>query len=206
MRPNFSGVARVMGRMEEIERRVRPERKTPPPEDKDRFVHVLAREETPFGGKTGEKTPLPLPGRVPEKNPSVSVKDGDWRSRIPDLAAKYGIDEKLVRAVIRMESGGKTDALSCKGAMGIMQLMPGTAKMLGVEDPYDPVQNLEGGIKYLSQLSDKYDGDLEKTLAAYNAGPGRVDSYGGIPPFAETQHYVKTILALYRKKSGGDDD
>ena len=204
MRPNLSGVARVMGRMEEIERRVRPVRETPPPEEKDRFVDVLAREEN----SRKEKIPAPLrpslPGLIPEKSPSV--KDGDWRSRISDLSEKYGMDENLVRAVIRMESGGKTDALSSKGAMGIMQLMPGTAKMLGVEDPYDPVQNLEGGIKYLSQMSDKYDGDLEKTLAAYNAGPGRVDSYEGIPPFAETQHYVKTILALYRKKSGGDDD
>ena len=204
MRPNFSGVSRVLGRMEEIERRVRPVRETPPPEGKDRFVDVLAREETPRREKTPEKTLPALPGRIPEKK--SSIQDGDWRSRISDLAEKYGLDENLVRAVIRMESGGKTDALSCKGAMGIMQLMPGTAKMLGVEDPYDPVQNLEGGIKYLSQLSDKYDGDLEKTLAAYNAGPGRVDSYGGIPPFAETQHYVKTILALYRKKSGDDDD
>ncbi len=204
MRPNFSGVSRVMGRMEEIERRIRPVRETPPPENKDRFVDVLAREENPQKEKRIEKPRPALPGRIPEKSPSI--KDGDWRSRITDLSEKYGMDEKLVRAVIRMESGGKTDALSSKGAMGIMQLMPGTAKMLGVEDPYDPVQNLEGGIKYLSQMSDKYDGDLEKTLAAYNAGPGRVDSYGGIPPFAETQHYVKTILALYRKKSGGDDD
>ena len=204
MRPNFSGVARVMGRMEEIERRIRPVRETPPPEDKDRFVDVLAREESPHKEKIIEKPRPSLPGRIPDKSPPI--KDEDWRSRITDLAEKYGMDEKLVRAVIRMESGGKTDALSCKGAMGIMQLMPGTAKMLGVEDPYDPVQNLEGGIKYLSQLSDKYDGDLEKTLAAYNAGPGRVDSYGGIPPFAETQHYVKTILALYKKKTGSDDD
>ncbi|NLB83888.1 MAG: lytic transglycosylase domain-containing protein [Synergistaceae bacterium] len=204
MRPNFSGVARVMGRMEEIERRIRPVQETPPPEDKDRFVDVLAREENSRKDKIIDSPRPSLPGRIPEKNPSV--KDGDWRSRITDLSEKYGMDEKLVRAVIRMESGGKTDALSSKGAMGIMQLMPGTAKMLGVEDPYDPVQNLEGGIKYLSQMSDKYDGDLEKTLAAYNAGPGRVDSYGGIPPFAETQHYVKTILALYKKKSGGDDD
>lgn len=204
MRPNFSGVARVMGRMEEIERRVRPVRETPPPEEKDRFVDVLAREENPRKEKITAPARPSLPGLIPEKSPSV--KDGDWRSRISDLAEKYGVDENLVRAVIRMESGGKTDALSSKGAMGIMQLMPATAKMLGVEDPYDPVQNLEGGIKYLSQMSDKYDGDLEKTLAAYNAGPGRVDSYGGIPPFAETQHYVKTILALYRKKSGGDDD
>jgi len=86
----------------------------------------------------------------------------------------------------------------------LMQLMPGTAKMLGVEDPFDPVQNLEGGIKYLSQLADKYNGDLTKTLAAYNAGPGRVDAYGGIPPFAETQKYVRSILALYERNSEGD--
>jgi len=115
------------------------------------------------------------------------------------------VDEALVRAVIRMESGGRTAAVSPKGAMGLMQLMPGTARMLGVEDPFDPVQNLEGGIKYLSQLSDKYQGDLVKTLAAYNAGPGRVDSYGGVPPFAETRNYVKNVLSTYRKNSGSDD-
>ncbi len=84
-----------------------------------------------------------------------------------------------------------------------MQLMPATARGLGV-DPNDPLKNLEGGIKYLAQLADKYDGDYVKTLAAYNAGSGRVDSYDGVPPFPETQRYVKNVLALYKKYSRGD--
>ena len=125
----------------------------------------------------------------------------DRRDPAPFL--KRSVD--LVKAVIQNESAYDPSAISSAGAMGLMQLMPGTAKMLGVEDPFDPVQNLEGGIKYLSQLADKYNGDLTKTLAAYNAGPGRVDAYGGIPPFAETQKYVRGILALYeRNNSEGD--
>lgn len=194
MRPNLSGIVRVQARIEEIERRVRPKKELPEPPKQERFVDVLEREEAK----------LPLPGAGKSAVLTSETSEG-WEARIPDLAAQYGVDEALVRAVIRMESGGKADAVSHKGAMGLMQLMPGTAKMLGVDDPFDPVQNLEGGIKYLSQLSDKYEGDLTKTLAAYNAGPGRVDAYGGIPPFAETQKYVRSILALYERDSEGEN-
>lgn len=194
MRPNLSGIVRIQGRIEEIERRIRPKKELPEPAKQERFVDVLEREE-------GKK---PLPGAV-SAGVRIPESSEGWEAHIPLLAARYGIDESLVRAVIRMESGGKTDAVSHKGAMGLMQLMPGTAKMLGVDDPFDPVQNLEGGIKYLSQLSDKYNGDLTKTLAAYNAGPGRVDAYGGIPPFAETQKYVRSILALYDRDSEGEN-
>ena len=194
MRPNLSGIVRIQGRIEEIERRIRPKKELPEPPKQERFVDVLEHEEAK----------KPLPGAVSAGVRIPEVAEG-WEAHIPRLAAQYGIDESLVRAVIRMESGGKTDAVSHKGAMGLMQLMPGTAKMLGVDDPFDPVQNLEGGIKYLSQLSDKYNGDLTKTLAAYNAGPGRVDAYGGIPPFAETQKYVRSILALYDRDSEGEN-
>jgi soluble lytic murein transglycosylase-like protein len=194
MRPNLSGIVRIQGRIEEIERRIRPKKELPEPPKQERFVDVLEREEAK----------KPLPGAVSTGVRIPEVAEG-WEAHIPGLAAQYGIDESLIRAVIRMESGGKTDAVSHKGAMGLMQLMPGTAKMLGVDDPFDPVQNLEGGIKYLSQLSDKYNGDLTKTLAAYNAGPGRVDAYGGIPPFAETQKYVRSILALYDRDSEGEN-
>ncbi len=213
MRPDLSGVARVMGRMEELERRIRPEQNEEAHEKpKSRFVDVLDRSEEKLkntSGKKPEQKRTSIPGLAPSDSPKASKtgkgRPGEWESRIAPLAKKYGIEEALVRAVIRMESGGQTEAVSHKGAMGLMQLMPGTAKMLGVSDPFDPVQNLEGGIKYLSQLSDKYQGDLTKTLAAYNAGPGRVDAYGGIPPFPETQRYVKNILSMYRKNSGSDD-
>lgn len=205
MRPNLSGVSRIMGRIEEIERKIRPQKDEEVREEKkDRFVDVLeaAEKKDRKRPEADEKTVRPVvPGIV---SPGRTASGG-WEDHIAPLAAKYGVEEALVRAVIRMESGGQTEAVSPKGAMGLMQLMPGTARMLGVEDPFDPVQNLEGGIKYLSQLSDKYQGDLVKTLAAYNAGPGRVDSYGGVPPFAETQKYVKNVLSMYRKNSGSDD-
>jgi soluble lytic murein transglycosylase-like protein len=126
-----------------------------------------------------------------------------WESHLQEMSQKYGIDPDLARAVMRMESGGNPNAVSSAGAIGLMQLMPGTARGLGV-NPQDPKRNIEGGVKYLAQLADKYDGDYERTLAAYNAGSARVDSYDGIPPFPETQRYVKNVLALYRKYSKGD--
>lgn len=116
---------------------------------------------------------------------------------VSNISAKYNVDEKLVNAVIRQESGFNVKAKSKAGAMGLMQLMPATAKGLGVKDPYNPVQNVEGGVKYLSNLLKKYNGNVILALAAYNAGSGAVDKYNGVPPYKETQNYVKSILANY---------
>lgn len=116
---------------------------------------------------------------------------------IEKYAQQYGVDQDLVWAVIRQESGFNSHAVSPKGAMGLMQLMPGTAAMLGVSDAFDVEQNIAGGIKYLEQCLSQFNQDVSLALAAYNAGPGNVVKYQGCPPFAETRHYVASVLKAY---------
>lgn len=113
---------------------------------------------------------------------------------IIDTANEYGVDPNLALAVASQESGYNQGAISDAGAIGVFQLMPTTAAGLGV-NPYDTSQNIQGGIKYLAQLQDQYGGNTALTLAAYNAGPGAVAKYGGIPPYAQTQNYVDSIMS-----------
>jgi len=126
-------------------------------------------------------------------------KKNDFDPIIDVYANKYGIDKDLVHAVIQVESDYNHLAVSKKGAMGLMQLHPATANDLGVQNPFDVESNIEGGIRYLREMLDRY-GDLRKALAAYNAGPEAVDKYNGIPPYKETQNYVKKVLSIYKKE------
>lgn len=130
----------------------------------------------------------------PKVSPDTAVGH-KYEKQIMSASEKYDIPADLLASMIRQESSGQADAVSPKGAQGLMQIMPETAKELGVSDPMDPNQSIEGGAKYMRQLIDRYDGDLKKALAAYNAGMGNVDKYGGVPPFQETQEYVSNIMA-----------
>lgn len=124
---------------------------------------------------------------------------------IDEYSQKYGLDSDFVKAVVKQESGFNEKATSKCGAMGLMQLMPGTAKALNVNDPYNARDNIEGGVKYLKGLMDRFDGDMKLALAAYNAGPNAVKKYNGIPPYNETQNYVKNIMSMYQRiQSGGE--
>jgi soluble lytic murein transglycosylase-like protein len=113
-------------------------------------------------------------------------------------ARQQGLSPRLVQSVVQVESGYNPKALSNKGAQGLMQLMPATARELGVDDAFDPGQNLRGGTLYLRRQLDRFGGDLTLALAAYNAGPGAVERHDGVPPYRETRHYVQKVLSLYR--------
>jgi len=114
-------------------------------------------------------------------------------------AGTWNVDPALVKAIIANESGFNANATSPVGAQGLMQLMPETAKSLGVSDSYDPAQNVAGGTRYLKGLLDRFNGDVRLAVAAYNAGPGAVQKYGDVPPYAETQNYVQNVLGSYEK-------
>lgn len=132
-----------------------------------------------------------------QANQSQKATKSQVLNVVSQISKKHGVDEKLVQALIKQESGFNPKAKSKSGAMGLMQLMPSTAKSLGVQDPYNMVQNVEGGVKYLKSMLNKYNGNVILALAAYNAGPNAVDKYDGVPPYKETQNYVKNILANY---------
>ncbi|TGE32642.1 lytic transglycosylase domain-containing protein [Desulfosporosinus sp. Sb-LF] len=126
---------------------------------------------------------------------------GSLENVIYSMAQKYGVDPTLIQQVVKAESGFNSNVTSPAGAMGLMQLMPGTAASYGVQNAYDAKQNLDGGTHFLKDLLDRFQGDVPMTLAAYNAGPGAVDKYQGVPPYKETQDYVQKIMAELNRKN-----
>lgn len=145
----------------------------------------------PIASVQGQISPQPeLRGYAQASKPQLL-------SMVSQISRKHGVDEKLVQALIKQESGFNPNATSYCGAKGLMQLMPSTAKTLGVTDAYNPVQNVDGGVRHLKWLLSKYNGNVILALAAYNAGSGAVDKYDGVPPYPETQNYVKNILRNY---------
>jgi len=137
-----------------------------------------------------------------ERAGSSAASSSPYDALIERAAQREGVDPALIRAVIQHESGFDARATSPAGARGLMQLMPATARGLGVTDPYDPAQSIAAGTRMLGRLVDRYDGDLSLALAAYNAGSGAVARYGGIPPYQETQSYVRNVLATYEAARG----
>jgi soluble lytic murein transglycosylase-like protein len=139
-----------------------------------------------------------LPAMVPPT--PASTRPADIAEAVNSASGRYRIDPDLVNSVIRAESGFKIHAISPKGAQGLMQLMPGTASNLGVSNAFDPNANVDGGTRYLRELLERYNFDLVKALAAYNAGPHRVEQYGGVPPYLETRKYVASIVRDFNRK------
>ena len=137
---------------------------------------------------------------------SVLENVGKYSDIINEAAGKYDVKPNLIKAVIAAESGGKADSLSSKNAKGLMQLLDTTAKEVGVTNVFDPHENILGGTKYLKDLIEKFSGNVDMALASYNAGPAAVDQYGGIPPFSETQNYVKRVnsyLQMFNAEDSG---
>jgi len=170
-----------------------------------------------FSDEDGTKyyTNIPGPGRIKSCFPLVRKEGGtpvrivaadlkmrDYESLIVQASTKYSVDPDLVRAVIKVESNFNNRAVSPKGASGLMQLMPQTARELGVADPFEPASNIHGGVMYLSRLLDTLQGDLPLSLAAYNAGLERVIEKKEIPAIRETRNYVKRVLNYYSKLKG----
>jgi soluble lytic murein transglycosylase-like protein len=190
-------LAQIQARMAAIEARFQPPAAQPPVGvDSAGFDTVLA--DRMGGTSTQYGSTYAVGGAAPiGRTEPPEVARARWQPAIAQAAAEQGLPTQLLEALVWTESGFRADAVSHAGATGLTQLMPATAAGLGV-DPHDPVQNLQGGARFLRQMIDRF-GSLDLALAAYNAGPGRVDRAGGIPDIPETRNYVTTVLSRYRQ-------
>ena len=201
----ITGLDITLRRIQAIEERfnqlANPVQQFKPEKDTD-FQKILdanisqstAMQKTPFGDK------------IFSSLNSQKVEPSKFDGLIESYAQKNDLDPDFVKAVIKQESGFQPEVTSHCGAMGLMQLMPATADSLGVKNAFNPEENIAGGTRYLRNMLDKFDGNKELALAAYNAGPGAVQRHGGIPPYNETQNYVKSVLSHYNKyKTGGQN-
>ena len=207
-------IGAITARISEIQQRLTalsPPPAATPPAAAPVFEKALAAAQAPSGAPAGN-TVLPNSSSVaappaslgplpvsPSDVNVVPIAPGDYGTLIEKYAAQNNLQPSLVRAVIQTESSGNPRCVSGAGAMGLMQLMPENVKEAGISDPFDPEQNIAAGTKQLAGLLSQYHGDLDLALAGYNAGPGNVRKYGGVPPFTETRHYIQRVRAAMTK-------
>ncbi|HOO64222.1 MAG TPA: lytic transglycosylase domain-containing protein [Synergistaceae bacterium] len=208
MRPNLSSLNQALQRIEEIQGRFAVPRNPEAEVSRKSFARELASLLDPSSSpasRNAEKDVLLSPNLQGHLESLQGQKKREkespgfaWEEEILQASRESGVPPEMLRAMVQVESAGNPRATSPKGAMGLMQLMPGTARLMGVKDPYDPEESLQGGAAYMARMMKKYANREDLALAAYNAGPGRVDACGGIPPFPETQKYVEKVLSLYQ--------
>lgn len=200
MSMELTGLDIAIRRMQSIERQFQSLSAMAQPTVDNDFQNIL---NSAMSSKS-EKEKTDNNDKIFSPNNLLNSQNNNIDGLIDKYASKNNLDSDFIKALIKQESGFQSGAKSHCGAMGLMQLMPATAASLGVNNAYDPEENIAGGTKYLKGLLDKFQGNKELALAAYNAGPGAVNKYGGIPPYKETQNYVKNVLSNYQNyKQGG---
>jgi soluble lytic murein transglycosylase-like protein len=182
----------VVSRIAQLQSLMAP---VPQPAQTANFASTLASASAPTATAATAATPTATLASSTATGPSALPAGTPYGAEITAAAQRNGLDPALLAGLIKQESGFNPNAGSPAGAQGLCQLMPGTARGLGVTDLHDPVQSIEGGAKYLTQQLKTFNGDVARALAAYNAGPGAVQRYGGVPPYGETQNYVRAVQA-----------